>query len=337
MASDTESEECKEDYIIVLDDGGKEYVYTIDGNKVHFMIPPDDFDPVNASDEELKRYCFPERPDDKEELKQWNERMRNYQKTSVPELKLHKKQRTKKKALDYVYGTYRVFPALTSVNWSGYIIGANTPVSEMYSQVQMNYIQPSVASTIEECVNSYWIGIGGYKEPKLVQAGTATEVLGGICRHYAWYECISSLGEDTHMVEISNFSINAGDSIHVYISFEKENNRFTYYIANNTTGNSVGCCIDELNANYYYDGSTAEWIIERCWNSSRGRYMRLANYGNITASLCQYKRTNIAGWNNISSASDITPIRMVNNNNVLSTPSSIFGGSCFTCTWQGYN
>ena len=66
FAAEVETTDCASvsyDYVTEFDDGGKDYVYIIDGVKNHYLVPPDDFDPLTATDEELDRYCFPDRPE----------------------------------------------------------------------------------------------------------------------------------------------------------------------------------------------------------------------------------------------------------------------------------
>lgn len=63
------------DHIEELSDGGKIYVYIIDGIENSFPVPPDEFDPLNASDETLATYGFPPRPSDVHELDEWIENM----------------------------------------------------------------------------------------------------------------------------------------------------------------------------------------------------------------------------------------------------------------------
>lgn len=61
FAAEVETTDCASvsyDYVTEFDDGGKDYVYIIDGVKNHYLVPPDDFDPLTATDEELDRYCF---------------------------------------------------------------------------------------------------------------------------------------------------------------------------------------------------------------------------------------------------------------------------------------
>ena len=40
-------------HIIKFEDGGKDYVYIINGIENHCLVPPEDFNPLTATDEEL--------------------------------------------------------------------------------------------------------------------------------------------------------------------------------------------------------------------------------------------------------------------------------------------
>ena len=73
-------------HIIEFEDGGKDYVYIVDGIENHFLVPPEDFNPITATDEELARYCFPPRPTTEAGIKQWENQMKNYEITPPPNL-----------------------------------------------------------------------------------------------------------------------------------------------------------------------------------------------------------------------------------------------------------
>ena len=61
---------------------------------IKFLVPPEDFDPLTATDEELDRYCFPDRPGAAMELSDginsdysdWFSLMENYSGTPDPEI-----------------------------------------------------------------------------------------------------------------------------------------------------------------------------------------------------------------------------------------------------------
>lgn len=97
FAADVDTIDCDSvsyDYVTEFDDGGKDYVYIIAGVKNHYLVPPEDFDPLTATDEELDRYCFPDRPGAAMELSDginsdysdWFSLMENYSGTPDPEI-----------------------------------------------------------------------------------------------------------------------------------------------------------------------------------------------------------------------------------------------------------
>lgn len=81
----TTTNQITDKYIIEFEDGGRDYVYIYNGIEHHTLVPPEGFDPITATDEELERYCFPPRPTDKAQLKQWEKQMKNYKSTPIPE------------------------------------------------------------------------------------------------------------------------------------------------------------------------------------------------------------------------------------------------------------
>ena len=63
-SAEEEQESIKLDYDRVeeLPDGGKIYVYVIDGVENSFPVPPEGFQPLTADDKQLEVYGFPPRP-----------------------------------------------------------------------------------------------------------------------------------------------------------------------------------------------------------------------------------------------------------------------------------
>ncbi len=326
------------------EDGGKDVVFIIDGIENHCLVPPEGFDPLSASDEELERYCFPARPEDTSEVREWISKLAHYRSTPEPELTVTwvtpRVDEEIKKISD---GSNVMTKSQTSYSvrcsriWSGYETNLGSSPANTYSQVEMDFTQPTISSATGSCLNSYWVGLGGRNSKKLVQAGTATS---GTSNHYAWYEYLTDVSSATSvpMQIISSLTIHAGDSVHTYISFEKENNKFTYYIANDTTGNAQGGYVN-LNANSYYDGTTAEWIVERCSNLSGDPY-NMGNYGSIAITNCKYKFLNVSGWNNMENASGLYNVVMTSTGSysgtVLSNPSAPYSNNCYTCIWHNY-
>ena len=175
--------------------------------------------------------------------------------------------------------------------------------------------------------------MGGYNgSEKLVQAGTSTY---GKSTHKAWYEYLSDTGESVYMQYIDSLTVSAGDSIHVYITFQKANNKFEYYIANNTTGKSASGYV-ELDASKQFDGTTVEWVVERC--KSGGSLTSLGDYGTMTMKNCKATLNSSNTWLNLGNLSNLYKVTMIGyGGNTLSSPGSISSGTQFTCTFKDYS
>ena len=76
-SAEEEQKSVKLDYDRVeeLPDGGKIYVYVVDGVENSFPVPPEDFQPLTATDEQLETYGFPPRSD-KDNQKEYEEKHR---------------------------------------------------------------------------------------------------------------------------------------------------------------------------------------------------------------------------------------------------------------------
>ena len=246
------------DYITEFSDGGKDYVYIINGVVNHALVPPEDFNPITASDEILARYCFPARPSTRssDEYNQWVSQMSTYTGAETPNMSVKMKPAKSNDSISNQIESKAT--AKYSRNWSGYVANLGANSTSWYSQVQGDYTHPTVSATSGSCVNSYWVGLGGYNSGKLVQAGTSTN---GQTSHSAWYEYLSddSTGQTVAMQVITGLTINAGDSIHLYVAFQQANDKFGYYVANNTTGKGASGYVENLAASAQFDGTTAEW------------------------------------------------------------------------------
>lgn len=322
--------EC--DSVEVLEDGGKIYTYVIDGVVNKFPVPPDDFDPLTATDEQLSVYGFPTRPvtRDVEAYSSWLALVEDYDSTPIPVIEVM--DRPVSGAMVTDSNSAARAGSIYSSNWSGYESNLGTSSSSHYTQVQVDYTQPTISSisgTSNSNVIGYWVGLGGHNTGSLVQAGTATT---GSNDYWAWYEYLSASNLNP-AIRITSLEINPGDSIHVYISFQRANDKFNYYIANNTTGKSASGIV-EIDADEYFDGSTAEWIIERAQSN-------MPNFGSINMTSCQATLNTSSTWTKLNSLSGVNKITLTSNGassgTVLCSPGSISNNDKFTATWKAYN
>lgn len=112
-------------------------------------------------------------------------------------------------------------------------------------------------------------------------------------------------------------------------------NKFEYYIANNTTGKSASGYV-ELDASKQFDGTTVEWVVERC--KSGGSLTSLGDYGTMTMKNCKATLNSSNTWLNLGNLSNLYKVTMIGyGGNTLSSPGSISSGTQFTCTFKDYS
>jgi hypothetical protein len=176
----------------------------------HFTVepPPDGFEPLRASDEELRRYGLPHRPDPKrypQAARLWVRSMSRVQRFVTPKLRAKP---------EIVHGPPKILDNGTSSNWSGLISWGSA-----WDSIWGTWIVP--ASTVppggaDDYFSSLWVGLNG---ASLFQAGTEQDAtlssgfFGGLSSsYYAWYEWFPAGG-----VQISGFDIAPGQTVTVMV------------------------------------------------------------------------------------------------------------------------
>lgn len=150
-----------------------------------FSQPPSDFDPMTASAEELASWGYPARPAASagaDELAQWKAVVNPANVRVVPQLVRHPdvfhQPATNLKSQPGAAIVNAV--QWTSSNWSGYAL---TPASgaEAFYYVAAHWIIPTVQQAPGTCsggwdYSSQWVGIDGFNNDYLLQAGSAANV-----------------------------------------------------------------------------------------------------------------------------------------------------------------
>ena len=156
--------------------------------------------------------------------------------------------------------------------WSGYIVASDmqnrTPA---ISSVSASWTVPVVKLSENNTFAGVWVGIGGYGEETLIQAGTEQECINGRFSYYAWYELIPNF-----LIRIPNLRVRPGDTITASISLVNEN-ASTWSIEMSDVTRS-----EQFKKVVVYNSSrlTAEWIVER--PKVNGTVSTLADFGNVT-------------------------------------------------------
>ncbi len=161
--------------------------------------------------------------------------------------------------------------------WSGYMVnvsGENT--SALVTSASGSWTVPAVNPTENNTFSSVWIGIGGYGEKTLIQAGTEQEFIDGQARYLAWYELLPE-----SLTPIRNMRVQPGDTITASISLVNDNVDTWLIEVNDITRDQHF----EITATYPSSQLSAEWIVER--PNVNNVTSTLANFGNVTLTNCK--------------------------------------------------
>jgi hypothetical protein len=159
-------------------------------------------------------------------------------------------------------------------NWSGYAINSGT-----YTSVSGSWTVPTVIAPTTHPSKSYysstWVGIDGFINTNLIQAGTEEDWIGGSAHYDSWWEILPS-----DEIRINSIAVNPGDVMTVSIT--QGNPLWTITVTDTTNGQA-------FTTNQAYSGqmSSAEWIQEAPTVGDRvPRVARLADDGTVVFDNC---------------------------------------------------
>lgn len=157
--------------------------------------------------------------------------------------------------------------AYGSTNWSGYVVDASN-----FTSISGSWTIPATSGqTGVDALDASWIGIGGFHDSSLVQAGTMNIVTSsGEKASAAFYEILPAPA-----VIIPNMPISEGHSISTNVK-EVSANNWRISITNNTTGQNFTITIP-----YQSSHSVAAWIQE-VPSKVDGTLYPIDNFGTVT-------------------------------------------------------
>lgn len=207
-------------------------------------------------------------------------------------------------------------------HWSGYIVDLDIQNrSEGVQSVTGTWIVPSVDDTPDNTYSSVWVGIDGYGESKLIQAGTEQQCENGKIEYFAWYELLPAT-----IITIKTLSIQPGDRVTTSITLmDDATSTWLIRVTDETEGRSF-----EKTVQYESPRGCVEWIVERPMVS--GKISTLADFDQATVFNCQ---TTINGVTGVIGDFPYTPAVMVNSNDtaLVSTSRLNADGSSFTVSY----
>jgi hypothetical protein len=224
----------------------------------------------------------------------------------------------------------------TSGNWSGYVATGTS-----YTEASATFDVPNVSRYVAGSTASEWVGVGGWSNSTLVQAGVNEIPLGDRATLFEpWWEVVPGPQELA-----TGMMVRAGDSVSAQVE-EVSAGRWLISLVDHTNGDSFSTVQP-----YAGPTSSAEWVVEADATAS-GASTRLAPLGGkvtfthtaLNEAPASPKGTLQVGTepgaanspteDGLSHPTTFTEVVMVQGGNAVSTPSPLARGA-FSVTYGG--
>jgi len=233
--------------------------------------PPKDFDPITASDEQLRRHGIPRRPDPEREPKL----ARLWWRAFARKPKFIKAELTIDRLMSRRNPLHGSASEFSGSNWGGAFVRSSalgfgepaTFVTASWVVPEIVPIAPQVWSTF--LVAGFWVGLDGMGNGQVLQAGIAASVTTegwsdgnftpGNVYWWPWTEWFTTKFQDP-AVKIDNFSIATGNTV-VFIVCAQQPDVGEISVLNVSTGQATRVTIN-ARPGIRSEGATAEWIVE---------------------------------------------------------------------------
>ncbi len=205
------------------------------------------------------------------------------------------------------------FNGLQAYNWSGYAKSASKDGT--FARVSAWWTVPAVTCpSYEHQATGVWVGIDGFNDQTIEQAGMDADCFRGQAYYYTWYEMFPGAGVEERQVQ-------PGDSLNAIVGHRGAT--YTLSVIDHTSGRNFTA--HRTCAVAICDDSSVEWIVERPAMATTG-IMPLSDYSTVHLSA--------AAWDEFRSSSIVRGISMIDGTGTyhLSTVSPFYNNS-FTATW----
>jgi hypothetical protein len=296
--------------------------------------PPQGFDALTASDQDLEYYGFPPRPNEVDSAKAfatWKQAMLASKTRIAPSLQatniFHGPAKLKQSNANQISNN------VSSYNWSGY--ARYSPVAGYGNSsayfVYADYVVPIARQAFGACTGGWdyssdWVGIDGYGSSDVLQAGTESDafcwIFGSSSLYSPWFEWYPN-GE----TRITNLPAAAGDDYFVEV-WSTSATAGHAYLVNRSTNQAVSISFSAP-AGTRLVGNSTEWITER--PGVNGSLATLTNY--VATPFWDAFGETFAG--SVNAPYNSTPITMLDNaSNPISYP-SLLGSYAFVTQDEG--
>lgn len=295
--------------------------------------PQTALDPVNSSDADIDAAGFPPRPDqnqDREAYLDWIHMVRSSKARVRPTLQIsdpHGLMRSPDSAP-------RADGALTSYNWSGYVLNNDATKADDYHafrKVRADFTVPTASQFSGTCTGGWtfassWAGLDGAGTPDVLQAGVEADAYcdpnGKDTFYSAWYEWFPDSA-----VRVTNLPVAPGNEIHVSVWASDETHGHIFILNYNTGLYTVVNL--KAPAGVKLVGNSAEWIVERPGASALSSYV--AQF--VTGARALDNNGSVFGP---GSNGSIKVVMLGDNNKTLSHP-TLLGGKAIVFRTKGYD
>ena len=275
-----------------------------------FPKPPQGFNPLTATSQQLMTYGFPQKPSGGSKLTAWTKAMAAARNEVPPNPVVGKRP--------WDWGGLTGYK--TTGPWAGYanLASANNDVQYLatsaywnVSSISGNSNYPSSDWQSAPAVGA-WTGIGGTTNPDVIQAGTA-DIATSTPQYRFW-------DEDYPNAPIYEGPVvNANQQVYVNVSYDG-NGQTSYYMENMATG----AYSSFENSSPYYSSTSAEFIVEQ-----GGSY--LPDFGSISFTSAQDSWPGV--WSNFDSQ-NYEEYLMTNSSGTTTAEPGAPSNDAFSVYWQ---
>jgi hypothetical protein len=163
---------------------------------------------------------------------------------------------------------------VNSSDWAGYVVSSDFQTPQpVVTGVNASWRIPRIKNSSGNTFSAMWVGIGGFFDETLIQAGSTQAYVNDYEIYTIWYELLPA-----DAITVAFFRIRPGDEITVAIQLlNSTSNLWSINIYDRTNGG-------RFTETFTYASSklSAEWIVER--PEINGQTSVLADFGNVTFS-----------------------------------------------------
>jgi hypothetical protein len=229
---------------------------------VCYDAPAADFDPTTAAPRVLRKHGIPRRPDAEKEpnlRRIWDRAFASKPTFIKAEVAVdHTMSKRRRPLIEKKLDKLDFSPS----GWGGVVVPVSQlnfnppePVNTVYGEWFQSTVTPIPNEPPGAQTVGFWVGIDGYGNGQVLQAGTAATVSGTTVQYWVWTEWYPLLA-----IQVTNFPIKPGDYITVLVCAPEPNHGFCSML-NKTTNQATSIGINNP-PNITSIGATAEWIVE---------------------------------------------------------------------------